>query len=70
MNARVESASGFVANGVKRPWRTELVGLVHTWVERSKGRRELASMSDHMLKDIGVSRAQAWVESNKPFWRA
>lgn len=42
-------------------------GLV--WLERARQRRQLRELSDHMLRDIGVTRADAWAESEKPFWR-
>jgi uncharacterized protein YjiS (DUF1127 family) len=42
------------------------VGL---WLERRRQRRALLSLNDHLLKDIGVSRAEAWLEGQKPFWR-
>ena len=29
----------------------------------------LLQLSDHMLRDIGVTRADAWAEADKPFWR-
>jgi uncharacterized protein YjiS (DUF1127 family) len=29
----------------------------------------LLALSDDMLKDIGISRAQADLEGSKPFWR-
>ena len=32
-------------------------------------RRHLASLNDHMLKDIGVSRADVEYEIRKPFWQ-
>jgi uncharacterized protein YjiS (DUF1127 family) len=40
-----------------------------TWLERSRERRQLSELSDHLLRDIGVSRADAWAEAAKPFWR-
>lgn len=40
-----------------------------TWLERSRQRRRLGELSDHMLRDIGLTRADAWAESEKPFWR-
>lgn len=40
-----------------------------SWHERAKQRRELMSLSDTMLKDIGVTRAQARGEFEKPFWQ-
>ncbi|MGH6903812.1 MAG: DUF1127 domain-containing protein [Geminicoccaceae bacterium] len=29
----------------------------------------MAQLSDHMLRDIGLTRADAWAEADKPFWR-
>jgi uncharacterized protein YjiS (DUF1127 family) len=40
-----------------------------TWLERSRQRRQLAELSDHTLRDIGLTRVDAWAEANKPFWR-
>ena len=40
-----------------------------TWLERARQRRQLAELSDYMLRDIGLTRADAWAESEKPFWR-
>ena len=40
------------------------------WRERNRQRRTLANLPDYMLKDIGVSRVDAWREAGKPFWRA
>ena len=40
-----------------------------TWAERSRQRRQLATFDDHMLRDIGVSRADVMAETAKPFWR-
>ena len=39
------------------------------WLERARQRRQLRELSDHMLRDIGVTSADAWAESEKPFWR-
>jgi uncharacterized protein YjiS (DUF1127 family) len=39
------------------------------WAEVSRQRRALLALSDDMLKDIGISRAQADIEGSKPFWR-
>lgn len=47
-----------------------LIALVAEWGERRRQRRALLEMGDHLLKDIGVGRADAWAEGNKPFWRS
>jgi uncharacterized protein YjiS (DUF1127 family) len=39
------------------------------WQHRASSRHHLALMSEHDLKDIGVSRGAAEREINKPFWR-
>jgi uncharacterized protein YjiS (DUF1127 family) len=40
------------------------------WHDRARERRALMQLSDHMLRDIGISRAEAQGEAAKPFWRA
>lgn len=40
------------------------------WIDRGRQRRQLAELSDHMLRDIGLTRADAWAEADKPFWRS
>ena len=39
------------------------------WQERAAQRRRLGTLDDRMLKDIGVSRAEAEHEAATPFWR-
>lgn len=43
--------------------------LYQTWLSRLKQRRQLARLSDVMLKDIGISRSDADAEVSKPFWK-
>lgn len=38
------------------------------WQELARQRRQLASMSDALLKDIGYSRADIEQEVSRPFW--
>lgn len=40
------------------------------WHERGRQRRQLLGLGDRELRDIGVSRAEAGSEGDKPFWRA
>jgi len=42
---------------------------VRTWRRRSRERYQLGTLSDRMLSDIGITRADAVFLSNKPFWR-
>ena len=39
------------------------------WRQRALERRELAGLSDLMLHDIGLSRADADYLANRPFWK-
>lgn len=50
-------------------WVNKPIELVNLYVQRSRSRKELANLDKRMLKDIGVSRADQIVESNKPFWK-
>lgn len=55
-----------------RPAWRPFLGLVATlelWAERHRQRRALRELSDHMLKDIGLTHADVYRESMKPFWR-
>ncbi len=36
---------------------------------RYRTRQRIANLDNHLLKDIGVSFAEAEAEANKPFWR-
>ena len=42
--------------------------VVETWRQRHKTRRQLAAADARILKDVGLSEAQRFIESNKPFW--
>ena len=44
--------------------------VIRAWLERSRQRRELAALDDRLLRDIGVTRAQAGHEAAKPIWSA
>lgn len=45
------------------------VTLMARWQDHRRGRRMLMEMDEHLLKDIGISRADAYRESHKSFWR-
>jgi uncharacterized protein YjiS (DUF1127 family) len=38
------------------------------WQERAQQRRRLLAMDDRMLKDLGLSRSDALLEGQRPFW--
>lgn len=45
------------------------VMTLREWSRRNRERAELAALDDRMLKDIGLTRADAEFLGNKPFWR-
>ncbi len=55
--------------GSPRPLGASLAGwLAEAW-RRHRSRQRLAEMDGRMLRDIGVTFAEAENEANKPFWR-
>ena len=55
------------------PALAELLGdaltLAYGWRDRSRQRRTLMRLDDHLLHDIGLSRSDVEREASKPFWR-
>jgi uncharacterized protein YjiS (DUF1127 family) len=55
---RRASGAGLSWNRVRAAWR------------RYRSRQHISGLDSHMLKDIGVTFAEAEAEANKPFWCA
>ena len=51
------------------PWIVTVVRVLGAWIERGRQRRQLAQLSDSALADIGLTRADARMELDKPFWQ-
>jgi uncharacterized protein YjiS (DUF1127 family) len=54
-----------------RTWRSAGVRLALAllrWRELAQQRRRLLALDDRMLKDIGITRADARREGARPFW--
>jgi uncharacterized protein YjiS (DUF1127 family) len=47
----------------------DMVSIISVWLERSRQRKQLASLDEHLLNDIGYTREQARIEYSKPFWK-
>ncbi len=45
-----------------------VISMIELLVQRRRSRLALMELSDDMLKDIGVSRSEAFREANRPFW--
>jgi uncharacterized protein YjiS (DUF1127 family) len=58
-----------------RRWRAAQAALLRAtdalldWQDRARQRRQLLSLGDRALMDLGRSRAEAEAEAGKPFWR-
>jgi uncharacterized protein YjiS (DUF1127 family) len=70
---RAVEAAGAANKGNAAGWIRLRRRTLARWVARSRQRhalREIAEANDlHLLKDIGVSREEAFREADKPFWR-
>lgn len=42
--------------------------IIVIWQDRAEQRHALGELSERMLKDIGISYADAYKELRKPFW--
>jgi uncharacterized protein YjiS (DUF1127 family) len=47
----------------------DALGLVRSWRERARQRGQLARLDLRLLRDIGITAAEAERECNKPFWQ-
>ena len=72
-----DHGASFVPRGVpaspalrpKLPWHARMGSWMQSAYRRYQSRQLLAQLDGHMLKDIGVTYAEAETEANKPFWR-
>jgi uncharacterized protein YjiS (DUF1127 family) len=51
-----------------RAWMKRLWSGLKLCHERSRQRRHLLELDDHLLRDIGISREQAMREARKSYW--
>lgn len=72
MSACCESAKG--STDVAGRWARPIGGLWHGyrrlvhWNQLRHERRQLAELSDDLLRDIGLTRREAVREARRPFW--
>ncbi len=58
-----------IANHSSRNVVARIAGVLRLWLARIRERRELATLSAHELRDIGITPAEVFWETAKPFWR-
>jgi uncharacterized protein YjiS (DUF1127 family) len=49
-------------------WTRGAIERILGWQEVARQRRSLLTLNEHMLKDIGITRADALREASRPFW--
>jgi len=59
-----------VSSVAERPARQGLIAWLLAAHRRRLSRLMISQLDNHMLRDIGVSYAEAEAEANKPWWRA
>ena len=59
-----------LTNSQEPDFLARLLATVRLWRRRARERAALAQMDERALHDIGLSRASAVFEINKPLWRA
>lgn len=47
-----------------------LLGSLYLWIMRSRQRRQLRTLEDWQLRDLGIPRSEAEREGRKPCWRS
>lgn len=57
----------YLKTNLEEKWK-ELKTKLNAWRVRHKTRVHLASLDDRTLRDIGLSRYDAYKEAEKPFW--
>lgn len=66
--AKLQPWTGLGATAYSR--FAKAIGVVVVWRNRARERHALRRLNDHYLRDIGLTRHEAMIECDKPFWRA
>jgi uncharacterized protein YjiS (DUF1127 family) len=56
------------STGSRGSFLLRVVSMIEGAMERRRSRVSLMELSDAQLKDIGISRSEAYREANRPFW--
>ena len=68
---RLPSGPGIslASSGLRDRW-IRFSETIDTWNRRHRTRQQFAKVESRVLRDIGVSEADRFIEVNKPFWEA
>jgi len=50
-------------------WMDKARKQISVWLRRNRTRHDLSKLDDHLLGDVGLSRADQIHEAGKPFWK-
>ena len=64
-----ETVTALAVAGHWRGWARQLAATLGLWRRRARSRQALSLLTDHELRDIGLCRYDARIESAKSFWR-
>ncbi len=67
--SRPESWTAVRDKGVEGKGIVRLIDWLLDGMDRARQRHALGRLDDHLLKDIGLTRADVHREYDKPFWR-
>lgn len=68
MTGCARRSPGAMARGLAN-WPRAACDLMLSWLARRCQRRQLDAVSDHLLKDVGLPRADIERAARKAFWR-
>ena len=57
-----------VGGAARQPLFKRAIATARAWMAVSHQRTKLRAMDDRMLRDIGLSREDAYREAERPFW--
>ena len=49
---------------------TRVIKIIEIWRQREISRTSFYVLDPSILRDVGISEAQRFIEGNKPFWEA
>jgi uncharacterized protein YjiS (DUF1127 family) len=49
---------------------TRVIKIIGIWRQREISRASFYGLDSSVMRDVGISEAQRFIEGNKPFWEA
>jgi uncharacterized protein YjiS (DUF1127 family) len=70
LSTRYAFLSDVTTHSTPKPWNVRLVQKLKMYKQVYRTRQQLSRLRVEQLNDIGITRAQALKEANKPFWKS